>query len=41
MKKFSFLSFIMISGLFTPWLAAAEKTLEVVRFPSGATSSFG
>ena len=33
MKKFSFLSFIMISGLFTPWLAAAEKTLEVVRFP--------
>ena len=32
MKKF-FLSVILISGLFTPWLAAAEKTLEVVRFP--------
>ena len=32
MKKF-FLSVILISGLFTLWLAAAEKTLEVVRFP--------
>ncbi len=31
--KFSILSAILISGLFTPWLAAAEKTLEVVRFP--------
>ncbi len=32
MKKF-FLSVILISGLFTLWLAAAERTLEVVRFP--------
>ena len=32
MKKF-FLSVILIRGLFTLWLAAAEKTLEVVRFP--------
>ena len=33
MKKLTFLSVILINGLFAPWLAAAEKTLEVVRFP--------
>ena len=33
MKKLSVLPIILLAGLFTPWLAAAEKTLEVVRFP--------
>ncbi len=33
MKKFTIASIMLISGLFTPWPAAAEKTLEVVRFP--------
>ncbi len=31
--KYSLLPAILFTGLVTPWLPAAEKTLEVVRFP--------